>query len=329
MKKIIVSLTAFFLLLPANASASIISNMQSIIDQQIQTNNKGESYFPDVALTHKNFYAITFFFINKIIQGYPDGTYKPNNPINRAELMKLVVSTNNSNEIDAVKYSNCFPDVKDEWFAKYVCYAKEQGWISGYPDKTFKPENYVNRAEAIKIGINSSLEKAQIPDLTTAQMALQMPSDMDKSAWYANYLRFAIIYELLDGQHVTKPEDGSYQYYPGDSMMRKEVAEMLFRISAYIVERDQYALVMAKATCYYIINQNDSTTQELNKEMIRLAAEGGFTSDEMDVLSAKYKNDIAVQSDITNQAMSACGTEAAAYYTQQTTQQSTQQAALQ
>ena len=48
-------------------------------------------------------------------------------------------------------YNNCFEDVTTEWYAKYVCYAKEEGLVEGYSGNYFKPGDNIMRAEAVKI----------------------------------------------------------------------------------------------------------------------------------------------------------------------------------
>ncbi|MBD3328400.1 hypothetical protein GF340_03790, partial [Candidatus Peregrinibacteria bacterium] len=58
----------------------------------------------------------------EIIDGYPDGTFKPDNPINRAEFVKLMFSYVEDDGND-MRY-DCFDDVNREWFAIYVCTAK-------------------------------------------------------------------------------------------------------------------------------------------------------------------------------------------------------------
>lgn len=110
------------------------------------------SSFPDVAEQHANFDAIEYVQSQGIVNGYPDGTYKPLQTINRAEFTKIVMEALFPNEITG---ANCFPDVKEEWFAEYVCIAKEKGIINGYPDGKFKPANTINFAEASKIIVNS------------------------------------------------------------------------------------------------------------------------------------------------------------------------------
>jgi len=85
-----------------------------------------------------------------IISGYSDGSFKPKNNVNRAELMKFLVIAKGLNP-DSYIYNSCFPDVKQEWFALYVCYSKSMGWTKGYPDGTYRAGQTVKYSEAIKM----------------------------------------------------------------------------------------------------------------------------------------------------------------------------------
>ena len=97
--------------------------------------------------------SIEFLAKRGIVEGYTDGTFRPLQKINRAEILKIILEANPTEEIGA--QTGCFRDVQTQWYSKYVCYAKEKGIISGYPDKTFKPAQNVNIAEALKMGIES------------------------------------------------------------------------------------------------------------------------------------------------------------------------------
>ncbi len=83
---------------------------------------------------------------NSILEGYPDGTFKPNNPISRAEIAALIskVARFNQDETgDAV-----FSDVQqNKWYFKSVMAAKHNNIINGYPDGKFVPEGKASRAE--------------------------------------------------------------------------------------------------------------------------------------------------------------------------------------
>lgn len=110
------------------------------------------SAFKDVPASHANATAIQELKTKGIIGGYSDDTFKPENKINRAELTKIVVEAVYPGQ---AKGSNCFADVKEEWFAKYVCFAKDKDLISGYADSTFKPNDNINYVEALKITLGA------------------------------------------------------------------------------------------------------------------------------------------------------------------------------
>jgi len=117
--------------------------------------------FSDVPASHSNVVAIEYVQSKGIVAGYPDGTFRPDNTINRAELSKIIIEANfTETEIEDCISDNTedswsyvfFPDVKKgEWFDDYICIAKAEGIVAGYPDNTFQPANSVNFAEAAKI----------------------------------------------------------------------------------------------------------------------------------------------------------------------------------
>jgi hypothetical protein len=258
-----------------------------------------EQAFSDVPNTSANFAAVQDLSERDVIKGYADGTFKPDNNVNRAELVKMVVGMmlGEPDATDITKYKNCFPDVKDEWFASYICLAKEQGWVDGYPDGTFKPGNSVNRVEAIKIALNIMIAKDYWPDPTDAELALPMPKDADMNAWYSSFLRFAIVKELLDGQHVTGDETAFF-YKPAEPMTRKEVAEMIFRTSLYMGERIEYADLIADVACFIMANPDLSDEEAQTKWSSESLEPRGYTLDDANKLTLKYTDD-SVLKDLT------------------------------
>ena len=67
--------------------------------------------------------SIEYLYNHGVVKGYTNGTFGPNIAINRAEIMKIIIESSVDGDISTG--SNCFSDVHDEWFAKYICYAKE------------------------------------------------------------------------------------------------------------------------------------------------------------------------------------------------------------
>jgi len=99
-----------------------------------------------------------------ILQGYSDGTFKPEKPVTRAEALKLILMSKNDmekekglgKEVNFTKYAAKdafkFRDVtKRDWFNKFVQYAAEKKVLSGYADKSFRPQNPVTVVEALKM----------------------------------------------------------------------------------------------------------------------------------------------------------------------------------
>ncbi len=95
-----------------------------------------------------------------VVAGYPDGSFQPKRVLNRAELTKIVLEAT----FDPVEFQDaaddCFPDVRrTDWFAKYVCFAKEVGIVKGYSDGTFRPSAQITQPEGLKIVLESFYEK--------------------------------------------------------------------------------------------------------------------------------------------------------------------------
>lgn len=170
--------------------------------------------FSDLNYTHKNFDAIMYLYQEGIISGYPDGTFQAGKTVNRAELLKILVEGNGVTP-DPIQYQNCFSDVTDTWFAKYVCYAKEQGWVEGYPDGLFRPADTVNKVEALKMLLNSQ-------SMAVADSANAPFDDVPSDQWFAKYVSEAKNLGLLE-------ETGSL-FYPDGDMARGGISENLYRL---------------------------------------------------------------------------------------------------
>lgn len=150
-----------------------------------------------------------------IITGYPDGTFKPNKPITRAEFAAIAARFD---ETQSGK-SATFSDVIGHWAAKEIGIAYYNDWIKGYPDGTFKPDQNITRAEAMTL-INRVLErKPETPaDLLTNMN--KWTDNMDTSKWYYldvqeatnshGYTRKTFNYELWR-QMIPDPDWSRYE----------------------------------------------------------------------------------------------------------------------
>ncbi len=80
------------------------------------------------------------------MKGYPDGTFRPDGKITRAEFAQMIKAIDKANSGMAP-----FADVKGHWAQNAIDQAYANGRINGYPDGTFRPNNHITRAEAVKV----------------------------------------------------------------------------------------------------------------------------------------------------------------------------------
>jgi len=218
------------------------------------------STFGDVASSNSNYVAIEYLVSIGTLEGYSDGTFKPNQTINRAELMKILVAGQGIDP-DENTYKNCFPDVTTDWYAKYVCYAHEQGWVDGYPDGTFQPATTVNKVEEVKMLVNALGLSSMLP----SSVSTTLFTDTDSSAWYAPYLYVAKDLNLL--------EISSGSFRPSGDMDRSGVAENIYRtlvvqemdVSEFSEESQTAFLTQENLTS--LISSDDSNDDETDDEV--------------------------------------------------------------
>lgn len=167
--------------------------------------------FPDVPATETYHKGIQYLAQEDIVHGHPDGTFRPNTTLNRAEMMKIVAegAAKYRGEDQSVfnnhKNENCFKDVPaGQWYTPYICYGKAQGWIQGYADGNFRPGQNVNFVEALKITF----------------MGFGIPYNEDGDPWYRNAVEYA----------------SAKNYIPftitafGADLKRGEMADMITRV---------------------------------------------------------------------------------------------------
>ncbi|MBD3330426.1 hypothetical protein GF354_02745 [Candidatus Peregrinibacteria bacterium] len=141
--------------------------------------------FTDVWSDHTYALPIETLYKLGIIKGYDDGSFKPDQTLNRAELLTIITNAVDA-DFSGASYDYCFSDVTNQWFAVYVCYAKTHGWVAGYADGTYKPGDTIDKAAALKITMEAfGYEPAET--VTTPPM-----SDVPVDSWYAPYVVTAL-----------------------------------------------------------------------------------------------------------------------------------------
>ncbi|MFA6991708.1 MAG: S-layer homology domain-containing protein [Candidatus Gracilibacteria bacterium] len=172
-----------------------------------------EQLFSDVPATSKYADATKYLASNGIVNGYPDGTFKPDQAVSRAEALKLIY------EAAKLELSNgklSFKDTKKtEWFTKYIYTAYKNGVVKGYEDNTFKPANIVTKAEFFKMLFEAT-------EVNVGDSVSQAPyKDVNVTDWFAPYVSYAKTAGIVDGGGNFNPTKG---------MSRGEVADALYRM---------------------------------------------------------------------------------------------------
>jgi hypothetical protein len=107
--------------------------------------------FSDVAPGHWARTPISILAMENIVSGYPDGGFKPEGNITRAEMCSLLVKTQPPTGLKAYRPIG-FKDVSSQhWAAKFIAQAVAEGAVKGYPNGTFKPNGFITRAEGVAI----------------------------------------------------------------------------------------------------------------------------------------------------------------------------------
>ena len=133
--------------------------------------------FPDVDGIRWSVKHIATLSNGNIVEGYPDGRFKPKNPITRAELATIA---SKFDKLTAAE-KNSFSDIDGHWAIKYINSAAAKGWINGYPDGTFKPDQYITRAEFVTL-VNNVLGRGIHKD-NILKEAKVFP-DLLETMWY-------------------------------------------------------------------------------------------------------------------------------------------------
>ncbi len=173
--------------------------------------------FSDVSPTSESRRPIEYLQTIGVLQGYEDGRFRPAFPINRAELLKVLVVAKGVVP-DAQLYAGCFPDVTDQWYAPYVCYAREQGWVQGYPDGSFGPERQVLFVEALKMLVN-------VRGYPPAPSEESAKRGIDSTAWFAPYLTTSLLLDVVSFEQVW----GTTSIPLHTPLKRGFVAQLLYR----------------------------------------------------------------------------------------------------
>ena len=114
-----------------------------------------------------------------IITGYPDGTFRPNAAITRAEFAAIAARFDNDGDKTAAKFS----DIATHWAKDEISIAYNNGWITGYPDGTFGPQRDITRAETMTL-VNRVLNRQPETEDDLLPNMTVWTDNANPNAWY-------------------------------------------------------------------------------------------------------------------------------------------------
>src|SRR3989338_2525619 len=180
--------------------------------------------FLDVPKTHPAYEAITSLTDQGILKGYQDGRFHPNQPVNRAEAVRMMASEFSPEYIEAFSYSTVFSDVPNgAWYLPYVEIARQNGAIDSPPKSSlFYGERQVTNAEFVKIFL--ILKRRNIHLFEQEQKPLA--PDVSPGKWFYPYLTLALSMNMIQ-------TDAVGNLLPEKALSRADAAVLLHRYAQY------------------------------------------------------------------------------------------------
>lgn len=158
-----------------------------LISEEMKENIKGQASFTDI--TANDWYSSYVAYLEKyeVIRGYSDNTFRADAPVTRSEFVAMSVRYYELfHKLPEVSITEKYSDVTSGyWAVKYISAAKDNGWLNGYADGTFRGDTEITRAEAVTV-INRAT--GRIPDkeyINENYTKLNRFTDMnDNQAWF-------------------------------------------------------------------------------------------------------------------------------------------------
>ena len=216
----------------------------------------GAAFTDQADIKSANTEAVDTLVALGVINGYTDGSFKPNGTVTRAEMAKMIYTIRSGGNSDASAYSGIttsFTDVNGHWAAGYIKYCQTMGIIAGRNAKTFDPNGKVTVAETAKMALVTMGYKADKSNLTG-------------SAWMVNTINLANDNELLTdvsgavnvaasrqdaAQILYNMLDADVQSWSTDKLDYEKESETVSG-STLVVDKDGKTTVNAYTTTQYV-----------------------------------------------------------------------------
>lgn len=197
--------------------------------------------------------AFTYLADKNIVQGYSDGSGKPNALINRVEVVKVLVSAQSTMQTRLQWFQRNVPPIplfldieQTQWYIPFLETAFEQQMVTGYPDGSFKPANSVTVEEALALILRAY--KVPLDKSFKQSSVIQNANDQ----WYTPYINTAIARNLIHSKE---------KLYLGAPMSRGAVFDVLYRLDS-ITTTGQTAFIEPASSSTVAVAQATSSTNQ-------------------------------------------------------------------
>ena len=170
-----------------------------LTDETRNANSTKSNSYSDVAEGAWYNHAVSTLSAMGIVKGDSNGKFNPNAPITRAEFAAIAARFDDKANTTAVDFS----DIASHWAKDEISAAANNGWINGYTDGTFRPNNKITRAEAMTL-VNRVLKRLPETAEDLHNDMIKWSDNSDTSAWYYLAVQEATnshYYDLKENKH--------------------------------------------------------------------------------------------------------------------------------
>lgn len=155
---------------------------------------------------------------NRFIHGYPDGTFRPEDTVTRAEFLKMLVASQAGDDFSVGDVHIPFADARDHWVSEYLKWALEAGWIpEGDFGEELEPDKTISRQEM-------ALLAARAAGLEPSEEELTFHDKAEVDPFMLGWVSAAVENRLILGY-----PDGTFR--PNDGLKRSEAVVVIWRVA--------------------------------------------------------------------------------------------------
>ena len=186
--------------------AEVASIFFRLLEDDVRdANYTRENNFTDVSNDAWYCSAVSTLSAMGILSGYPDAAFRPNASITRAEFAAIATRF----DADGDKTPASFDDIANHWAKDEISVAANNGWVNGYEDGSFRPQNNITRAETMSL-VNRVLNRNPETAEDLLSDMITFTDNADTNAWY-----YLAVQEATNSHYNTSKENSAYEKWTG------------------------------------------------------------------------------------------------------------------